>query len=136
MVRQIVKDVFFLGQKSKPAAKEDLHIAQDLKDTLSAYRDSCAGIAANMIGFRKNIIIVSAGLFDIVMLNPEIIKKDLPYETEESCLSLSGSRKTIRYKSITVRYQDMSFRPHVQDFNGWTAQIIQHEVDHLEGVII
>ena len=136
MVREIVKDVFFLGKKSEPAAKEDLYIAQDLKDTLSAHRDRCVGMAANMIGFRKNIIIVSAGLLDIVMLNPKIIKKDFPYETEESCLSLSGSRKTTRYKSITVRYQDMSFRTHVQDFNGWTAQIIQHECDHLEGVII
>lgn len=136
MVKPIVKDVLFLSGKSAPATKNDLHIAEDLKDTLAAHRDGCVGMAANMIGYKKNIIIVSMGLMDLVMINPVIQSKTDPYETEEGCLSLTGVRKTTRYQKITIRYQDMSFREHVQEFSGWTAQIIQHECDHLEGIII
>ena len=136
MIRPIVTDILFLKQRSEPASKEDLYIAQDLKDTLAAHRDGCVGMAANMIGFRKNIIIVSMGLMDMVMFNPVILDKSKPYETEEGCLSLVGVRKTTRYQKITVRYLDMSFQEHTQEFTGWIAQIIQHECDHLEGIII
>ena len=136
MVKSIVKDVMFLGQKSEPATKEDLYIAQDLKDTLAAHRDGCVGMAANMIGYKKNMIIVSLGIVDLVMLNPVITKKSGPYETEEGCLSLTGVRKTTRYQKITVKYQDTSMKQRVQEFSDWAAQIIQHECDHLEGIII
>ena len=136
MIRPIVTDILFLKQRSEPASKEDLYIAQDLKDTLAAHRDGCVGMAANMIGFRKNIIIVSMGLMDMVMFNPVILDKSKPYETEEGCLSLLGVRKTTRYQKITVRYHDQSFQEHTQEFTGWIAQIIQHECDHLEGIII
>ena len=136
MVKSIVKDVMFLGQKSEPATKEDLYIAQDLKDTLAAHRDGCVGMAANMIGYKKKMIIVSLGIVDLVMLNPVITKKSGPYETEEGCLSLTGVRKTTRYQKITVKYPDTSMKQRVQEFSGWAAQIIQHECDHLEGIII
>ena len=136
MIKSIVKDVMFLGQKSEPVTKEDLSIAQDLKDTLAAHRDGCVGMAANMIGYKKNMIIVSLGIVDLVMLNPVITKKSGPYETEEGCLSLEGVRKTTRYKNITVKYQDITMKQQVQDYSGWVAQIIQHECDHLEGIII
>lgn len=136
MVKPIVKDIMFLGQKSEPATKEDLQIAKDLQDTLAAHREGCVGMAANMIGYRKRIIIVSMGFIDVVMINPEIIKKSGSYEAEEGCLSLTGTRKTTRYEKITVKYQDMSFREHTQEYSGWIAQIIQHECDHMEGIII
>ena len=136
MIRPIVRDVFFLRRKSEPATKEDLPIGRDLQDTLQANRDRCVGMAANMIGVSKRIIIVNAGMMSLVMYNPVIVKKDTPYETEEGCLSLDGVRKTTRYKNIEVEYQDGSFRKHRQRYSGWTAQIIQHEVDHLEGIII
>ena len=136
MVKSIVKDVMFLGQKSESVTKEDLSIAQDLKDTLAAHRDGCVGMAANMIGYKKKMIIVSLGIVDLVMLNPVITKKSEPYETEEGCLSLTGVRKTTRYQKITVKYQDLTMKQRVQDFSGWAAQIIQHECDHLEGIII
>ena len=136
MIKSIVKDVMFLGQKSEPVTKEDLSIAQDLKDTLAAHRDGCVGMAANMIGYKKNMIIVSLGIVDLVMLNPVITKKSGPYETEAGCLSLEGLRKTTRYQNITVKYQDITMKQQVQDYSGWVAQIIQHECDHLEGIII
>ena len=136
MVREIVKDVMLLGQKSEPASKADLGIAKDLQDTLAAHRNECVGMAANMIGYKKNIIIVSLGIAALVMLNPAIIKRSESYETEEGCLSLTGTRKTTRCQKITVKYQDLQFKTHTQDFAGWTAQIIQHECDHLEGRII
>ena len=136
MIRPIVKDVFFLGQKSESAAKQDLSVGQDLLDTLHANRNHCVGMAANMIGVKKRIIIVNMGIMNTVMYNPVIVKKDSPYETEEGCLSLVGVRKTTRYQKITVRYLDMSFQEHTQEFTGWIAQIIQHECDHLEGIII
>ena len=131
-----MKDILFLGQKSEPATKQDLSAGQDLQDTLQANSDRCVGMAANMIGVRKKIIIVNMGIINVVMYNPVILKKDSPYETEEGCLSLTGIRKTIRYENIEVEYQDSSWKKHRQKVSGWTAQIIQHEVDHLNGVII
>lgn len=136
MIKPIIHDTFFLSRKSEPATAADLAIAKDLRDTLAAHRDGCVGMAANMIGYSKRIIIVSLGMFDMVMLNPEIMKKSGLFETEEGCLSLSGVRKTTRYQKITVRYQDEQMKSHTQDFTGWTAQIIQHECDHLEGILI
>ena len=136
MIKPIVKDVFFLGQKSDPATKQDLSVGQDLQDTLVANQDRCVGMAANMIGVRKRIIIVNVGIMNLVMYNPVILKKDTPYETEEGCLSLEGVRKTTRYQNIEVEYLDSSWKKHRQKFSGWTAQIILHEMDHLEGVII
>ena len=136
MIKPIVKDVFFLGQKSEAATKQDLSVGQDLMDTLRANQDHCVGMAANMIGVKKKIIIVNMGIMNVVMYNPVIVKKDTPYETEEGCLSLSGVRKTTRYQNIEVEYLDGSWKKHRQKFSGWTAQIILHEMDHLEGVII
>ena len=136
MIKPIMKDILFLGQKSEPATKQDLFVGQDLQDTLQANRDRCVGMAANMIGVRKRIIIVNMGLINVVMYNPVITKKDAPYETEEGCLSLPGVRKTIRYENIEVEYLDSSWKRQRQKFSGWTAQIIQHECDHLNGVII
>ena len=136
MVKNIVKDVMFLGQKSSPATKEDLYIGQDLKDTLAAHHHECVGMAANMIGYRKNIIIVSFGIMDVVMYNPEIIKGQGKFKTEEGCLSLTGVRPCERYRKITVKYQDESFAWQTKEFSDFTAQIIQHECDHLKGIII
>jgi peptide deformylase len=136
MIRPIVKDVFFLGQKSESAAKQDLSVGQDLLDTLHANRNHCVGMAANMIGVKKRIIIVNMGIMNTVMYNPVIVKKDSPYETEEGCLSLTGVRKTTRYQDIEVEYYDGSWKKHRQAYSGWIAQIIQHECDHLEGIII
>ena len=136
MVKQIVRDIFFLGQKPEEASKQDLSVGQDLQDTLKANEDRCVGMAANMIGVKKRIIIVNIGFVNIVMYNPVILKKDSPYETEEGCLSLDGVRKTTRYENIEVEYLDSSWKKHRQQYSGWTAQIIQHEVDHLNGIII
>ena len=136
MIKPIVRDIFFLGQKSEIAAKKDLPVGQDLQDTLQANRERCIGMAANMIGVKKRIIIVSAGFFNIVMYNPVIIRKDTPYETGEGCLSLDGVRKTIRYQNIEVEYLDSSWKKQRQKFSGLTAQAIQHEIAHLEGIII
>ena len=136
MVKSIVRDVFFLGQKSDEASKQDLSVGQDLQDTLKANQDRCVGMAANMIGVKKRIIIVNMGFLNMVMYNPVIVKKDTPYETEEGCLSLDGVRKTTRYQNIEVEYQDSSWKKQRQQYSGWTAQIIQHEVDHLNGIII
>lgn len=136
MIRPIVKDVFFLGQKSEPATRQDLSVGQDLMDTLQENRERCVGMAGNMIGVRKRIIIVNMGIMNIVMYNPVIVKKDTPYETEEGCLSLTGVRKTTRYQNIEVEYRDGGWKKHRQKYSGWTAQIIQHECDHLEGIII
>lgn len=136
MIRPIMRDVFFLGQKSEPATKEDLQIGRDLQDTLQANREHCVGMAANMIGVKKNIIIVNMGIINMVMFNPVIIKRDTPYETEEGCLSLDGVRKTIRYQNIEVEYYDFSWKKQRQKLTGWPAQICQHEIDHLKGRII
>ncbi len=136
MIKPVVRDVFFLGQKSEVASKQDLSVGQDLQDTLKANQDRCVGMAANMIGVKKRIIIVNMGFMNVVMYNPVIVKKDTPYEIEEGCLSLDGVRKTTRYQNIEVEYLDSSWKKHRQQYSGWTAQIIQHEVDHLNGVII
>ena len=136
MIKPIVKDIFFLGQKSEPASKKDLPVGQDLMDTLQANQERCVGMAANMIGVKKKIIIVNMGIVNVVMYNPVIVKKDTPYETEEGCLSLTGTRKTTRYQNIEVEYLDGSWKKKRQKYSGWTAQIIQHECDHLEGIII
>ena len=136
MIKPIVRDTFFLGQKAEPATKQDISIGQDLQDTLTANRDRCVGMAANMIGAKKRVIIVNVGLMNLIMYNPIILKKDTPYETEEGCLSLDGVRKTTRYQNIEVEYLDSNWKKHRDRFSGWTAQIILHEMDHLEGVII
>ena len=136
MIRPIVRDVFFLGQKSEAATMQDLSVGQDLQDTLAVNRDRCVGMAANMIGIKKRIIIVNAGFINLVMYNPVIVKKDTPYETEEGCLSLDGVRKTTRYQNIEVEYLDGNWKKHRDKFSGWTAQIIQHECAHLDGEII
>ena len=136
MIKPIVKDALFLNQKSAPATPADLPVAGDLEDTLKANREHCVGMAANMIGSKKRIIIVATGLADMIMINPVIIEKSEPYETEEGCLSLPGVRKTTRYNRITVKYQDKKFTEHTQKFRGYIAQIIQHECDHLEGILI
>ena len=136
MVKNSVRDVLFLGQKSEPATKEDIQVAIDLQDTLKANRAGCVGLAANMIGVKKNIIIVNMGFVDLVMFNPVIVKKDTPYETEEGCLSLVGVRKTTRYENIEVEYYDMQWKKQRIKLSGWSAQICQHECDHLNGIII
>ena len=136
MVREIMRDEAFLSQKAEPATQDDLNIAQDLLDTLTAHKDSCVGIAANMIGVCKRIIISDNEGKYIVMFNLEIIKKSSPYEAEEGCLSLTGIRKTKRWQSIKVQYQNEQFQTRFKTFTGWTAQIIQHEIDHCEGILI
>lgn len=136
MVKPIVKDIFFLGQKSEPATKADLQVGRDLQDTLNANRAGCVGMAANMIGVKKNIIIVNMGLLDVVMFNPVIIAKSEPYDTEEGCLSLTGVRPCTRYQNIEVEYYDFNWKKQKIRLEGWTAQICQHEIDHCNGVII
>ena len=136
MIRPVVRDVFFLRQKSEPATREDLGVGRDLQDTLRANRDRCAGMAANMIGVKKRVIIVNAGFADVVMVNPVLLAKDTPYEAEEGCLSLDGTRKTTRWQNIEIEYTDASWKKRRQRFSGWIAQIIQHEMDHLEGILI
>ena len=136
MERTINRDVFILSQKSTPATAADLPVAADLMDTLKANAHRCVGMAANMIGVNKRIIAVSVGMLSLLMLNPAITKKSGPYETEEGCLSLPGTRKTKRFESITVKYQDRTMKWHTQTFTGYVAQIIQHEVDHCDGILI
>ena len=136
MIRNIVKDVSFLAQKSEIATKDDVGVVNDLIDTLNANLDNCVGMAANMIGVKKRILVFTVGSIIVPMINPIILKKEKPYEAEESCLSLIGFRKTIRYENIEVEYLDINFKKHKQAFTGFTAQIIQHEVDHFEGIII
>lgn len=136
MIRKIVRDTLFLRQKSERATKEDVQIIEDLKDTLKANSDRCVGMAADMIGYKKNIIIVSMGIIDVVMVNPVIKTKSKPYNTEEGCLSLDGVRSTLRYDEIEVEYEDVNFKKRVQKYNGFIAQTIQHEMDHLNGILI
>ena len=136
MVQPIMRDVFFLSRKSVPATPEDLAVADDLLETMAFYRAGCVGMAANMIGVAKRIIAVDNEGQYMVMFNPVIVKKSGPYDTEEGCLSLEGTRKTKRYQSIKVQYQNREFQTRFKTFTGWTAQIIQHEVDHLDGIII
>ncbi|MBE6424265.1 peptide deformylase [Succinivibrio dextrinosolvens] len=136
MIRDIVRDETFLSLKSETATKKDYQIAIDLVDTLRAHADECVGMAANMIGFNKNIIIVNVHDDYVVMYNPVIVAKEGEYETEEGCLSLDGVRKCTRYKKIEVEYSDINWKKKVKKFSGFTAQIVQHEVDHLNGVLI
>ena len=136
MVREIMKDESFLAQKAEPATQDDLDTAQDLLDTLTAHEDGCVGMAANMIGINKRIIVFDNDGSYMLMFNPEIIKRSDPYMADEGCLSLTGVRKAKRWKSIKVQYQNEKFQTRFKTFTGWTAQIIQHEIDHCEGIII
>ena len=136
MVQPIMKDPVSLAQKSAQAMKEDFPVAQNLLDTLIAHRESCVGMAANMIGVSKRIIVFDNEGAYMTMFNPEIVKCSEPYEAEEGCLSLSGRRKAKRYRKIKVRYQNAEFQIRLKTFSGWTAQIIQHEIDHCNGILI
>lgn len=136
MIKPIVKDILFLGQKSEEATKNDIAVVDDLIDTLRANLEGGVGLAGNMIGSKKRILVFAVGNIIVPMINPVILKKENPYETEESCLSLIGFRKTKRYEMIEVEYLDRDFKKQKQVFTGFTAQIIQHEMDHFEGIII
>lgn len=136
MIRDICKDETFLAQKAEPATVEDLSVAADLLETLEHHKEGCVGMAANMIGVNKRIIAFDNEGTYIVMFNPEIVKKSSPYDAVEGCLSLTGTRPTKRWSSIKVRWQNEKFQERLKTFTGWTAQIIQHEIDHCEGIII
>ena len=136
MVRPVCRDTFLLSQKSTPATPADLPTVRDLVDTLKANRERCVGMAANMIGVLRRFIAVVDGEAILVMLNPEIVKSAKPYRTEEGCLSLEGTRPVRRFGSIKVRWQDEEFRVRIRTFEGFTAEIIQHEIDHLDGILI
>lgn len=136
MIKKIVRDPLFLAQKSVDATEADRQVVVDLLDTLRANLDCCVGMAANMIGVRKNIIVVAAELFQFAMINPVITKKSGAFRTEEGCLSLTGMRPCTRYREIEVAYLDQNFKPQHGKYSGWTAQIIQHEIDHCNGVVI
>lgn len=136
MIREICKDEAFLAQKAEPATAADLPLAQNLLETLIAHKDGCVGMAANMIGVNKRIIAFENDGGYMLMLNPVIVKQSGAYEAEEGCLSLSGTRRTKRYKTIKVQWQNEAFQTRLKTFTGWTAEIIQHELDHCEGVII
>ena len=136
MIRDICRDEFFLAQKSEPATPEDLPVAADLLDTLKHHRGECVGMAANMIGVSRRIIAFDDGGTYMVMFDPEIVKRSGPYEAEEGCLSLTGTRKARRWQTIKVRWKNEKFQERLKTFTGWTAQIIQHEIDHCEGIVI
>ena len=136
MIRDICKDESFLAQKAEPATVEDLSVAADLLETLEHHKEGCVGMAANMIGINKRIIAFDNEGSYMVMFNPEIVKKSGPYDAVEGCLSLTGTRPTKRWNSIKVRWQNEKFQERLKTFTGWTAQIIQHEIDHCEGIII
>lgn len=137
MVKELMHDPIFLARKSQPATQADLETAQDLLDTLTFHKDGCVGMAANMIGVTKNIIVFDNEGSYMTMLNPVILKAAEAYETQEGCLSLlGGPRKTKRFRKIKVQYQNLDFQTRIKNFTGWTAQIIQHEIDHLNGVLI
>ena len=136
MIREICRDETFLSQKAAPAAPDDLATAQDLLDTLAAHKDGCVGMAANMIGVCKRIIAFDNEGTYMVMFNPVIVRQSGPYEAEEGCLSLAGVRKTKRFQTIKVQWQNEKFQTRLKTFTGWTAEIIQHEIDHCEGIII
>ena len=136
MIQEICKDEIFLAQKAEPATTADLPIAQDLIDTLTAHKDGCVGMAANMIGVNKRIIIFdNEGAYQ-VMFNPVIVKQSGPYQTEEGCLSLTGTRKTKRFQTIKVQWPNEKFQTRIKTFTGWTAEILQHEIDHCDGILI
>ena len=136
MIREIVHDPVFLAQPSAPATEADLPIAADLIDTLKANLDRCVGMAANMIGKKKRIIVMAKGPIAVAMINPVILSASGEYETEEGCLSLEGVRKTKRYRSIRLKWQDMQMKEHVGTLDGFQAQIVQHEIDHCDGQLI
>ena len=136
MVRAIMRDPLFLAQKSEPATEADKQVVQDLMDTLKANQDRCVGMAANMIGVKKNIIVVAPGPFMFVMINAKITKRKDAFQTEEGCLSLEGVRPCTRYEEIEVDYLDQDFKPQHGKYTGWIAQIIQHELDHVAGIVI
>lgn len=137
MVKELVHDPLLLARKSQPASREDMQVVQDLMDTFAAHRETCVGMAANMIGEFKNIIIFDNEDVPMVMLNPEIIRQEGPYTTKEGCLSLlGGPRETVRYQKIKVRYETTEFQVRLKTFTGWTAEIIQHEIDHCRGILI
>ena len=137
MVRELIHDPILLARKSTPATAEDLNVARDLLDTLTAHREGCVGMAANMIGETKRIIVFDNEGTYMTMFNPEILRAEDEFGTEEGCLSLlGGPRKTKRYRKIKVRYQNAQFQTRIKSFTGWTAQIIQHEIDHCNGILI
>lgn len=137
MVKELIHDPLLLARKSQPASREDMQVVQDLIDTFAAHRETCVGMAANMIGEFRNIIIFNNEDVTMVMLNPEIIRQEGPYTTKEGCLSLlGGPRETVRYQKIKVRYETTEFQTRLKTFTGWTAEIIQHEIDHCHGVLI
>ncbi len=136
MIKPICKDVFFLSKKANKASKSDIQVGIDLLDTLRAHKDECIGMAANMIGYNLAIIVVNMALVDVVMFNPKIISKSGEYKTSEACLSLSGTRNCIRHQKIKVEYYDLSFKKCVNEYSGIIAETIEHEIDHLNGVII
>ena len=136
MIREICRDETFLAQKAAPATADDLATAQDLLDTLTAHKDGCVGMAANMIGGCKRIIAFDNEGTYMVMFNPVIVRQSGPYETQEGCLSLTGVRKTKRFQTIKVQWQNEKFQTRLKTFTGWTAEIIQHEIDHCEGILI
>ena len=137
MVKEVIHDPILLGLRSEPATKEDLQVAQDLMDTLIANKDACVGMAANMIGVRKRIIVFDNEGTYMTMFNPEIIKMSGLYDTEEGCLSLlGGPRPCKRYQTVKVQWQNEQFQTRIKTFTGWTAQIIQHEIDHCNGILI
>ena len=136
MIQPIMHDPLFLAQKSAPATPEDAPVARDLLETLTAHADGCVGMAANMIGVLKGIIAVEAEDGYLVLFNPVILKKSGPYDTEEGCLSLTGTRKAKRFQTVKVQWQNEKFQTRLKTFTGWTAEIIQHEIDHCEGIVI
>ena len=136
MIRDICKDETFLAQKAEPATPDDIQIAADLLETLEHHKDGCVGMAANMIGVNKRIIVFDNEGSYMAMFNPEIVKQSGPYEAEEGCLSLNGTRKTKRFRPVKVQYQNAKFQMRLKTFTGWTAEIIQHEIDHCEGILI
>ena len=136
MIREICRDETFLAQKAAPATADDLATAQDLLDTLTAHKDSCVGMAANMIGVCKRIIAFDNEGTYMVMFNPVIVRQSGPYEAQEGCLSLTGVRKTKRFQTVKVQWQNEKFQTRLKTFTGWTAEIIQHEIDHCEGILI
>ena len=136
MIREICKDIIFLAQKAEPATPDDLPVAADLLETLEYHKDGCVGMAANMIGVNKRIIAFDNDGEYMVMFNPEILRKTGSYDTEEGCLSLTGVRPVKRWKTIKVKWQNEKFQQRIKNFTGWTAEIIQHEIDHCEGIII
>ena len=136
MIREICRDETFLAQKAAPATADDLATAQDLLDTLTAHKDGCVGMAANMIGVCKRIIAFDNEGTYMVMFNPVIVRQSGPYEAQEGCLSLTGVRKTKQFQTVKVQWQNEKFQTRLKTFTGWTAEIIQHEIDHCEGIVI